>query len=138
MPADYIRFGEAWFLLLVARCMLVVLPFRRLAPLLGRDITAESIPLMQNGRQAMAAEISTAIRRGCRHAPFRTMCFEKAIAAKLMLRLRRMPSVLFLGVSFEKGGVKTMKAHAWLQYGDSIVTGGDEMQQYHPVGIFYS
>ena len=137
-PADYTRFAEAWLLLFVARCMLAILPFRKLATVLGRDITAEGAPVMQNTRMETAAKISNAVRRGCRYTPFRTMCFEKAIAAKLMLRLRGMPSVLFLGVCYDAAAAKKMKAHAWLQYGDSFVTGGDEMPQYQPVGIFYS
>ena len=51
-----------------------------------------------------------------------------------MLRRRRVPSTLYLGVRRSGPG---LSAHAWLRSGPAIVTGGiDESARYPPIAWF--
>ena len=113
--------AEALLSLAIARIWLLVAPFRRVAAQLG-ELTSVDTPAPDAPRSGPeVAEIGWAVRRAADHAPFRAVCLQQAIAAKLMLRRRGVGSVLHLGVA--RGGPDGMQAHAWLDSGGVAVTG---------------
>jgi hypothetical protein len=113
--------GEAMLWLAIARLWLLVVPFRRVAARLGQ-VTAADAPLPeQSPPPPVAAEIGWAVRRSARYAPFRAVCLQQAVAAKMMLRRRGIGSTLHLGVARRNNGA--VEAHAWLDSGEAPITG---------------
>ncbi|QHS58128.1 lasso peptide biosynthesis B2 protein [Chitinophaga agri] len=126
-------FTEAWCWLGVARLLLVFMPFRKIVPLLGDSIPAD--PTAPVTKTIRPQRIRAAIRRAAACAPWRTKCFEQALAGKLMLRYRKLPGVVFFGVN--KNGNK-MNAHAWLECNGIIVTGHTGIDEYTVIARFKS
>jgi Transglutaminase-like superfamily len=132
---EYLLLIEAWFFLALARAILIVMPFKRIAPLLGK---MNNIELSSQSREytTILHHIKVGILRASRFSPWRTKCFEQAIAGKAMLRMRHISSLLYLGAY--KDPVNQLKAHAWLIAGDIVVTGGPNIEQYTVVSWFGS
>jgi hypothetical protein len=81
-----------------------------------------------------AVAVARALRRGAARLPLPSSCLIKAVAARLMLMRRRMPSILVLGVSRRDGQTR---AHAWLLGGGGVVCGGDEAAEFSPIAAFH-
>lgn len=132
---EYLLLIEAWFFLALARAILIVMPFKRIAPLLGK--VNNDVPLSPpHEKDVILHQIKISILRGSRFSPWRTKCFEQAIAGKAMLRMRHIRSLLYLGAY--KDPANQLKAHAWLIAGDIVVTGGPKVEQYTVVSWFGS
>jgi hypothetical protein len=129
---DYMLFVEAWCLLALARGMLVFVPFKRIV-LFMRHKRVTEIP--DDKRSIILTGIQVAITRACVRSPWRTMCFEQALAAKMMTRRRGLRSVIYFGVKKEADNDK-IQAHAWLKVGEFVVTGWQRMNSYKVVAEF--
>ena len=108
----------------LARLAILVLPFRRVAPFLGRHMA-------RSPEQAGAApadlldRLSWALATTSRRLPWGCKCLAQAMAGKAMLQRRRLPSTLYLGLA--KEGEAQLQAHAWLRCGQRILTGRQGM-----------
>lgn len=125
-------FIEAVVCLGVARLAIRFLPFCRIAPFLGRamlETPNKSSPIVAPGLQ-----VSWAVRTAGRYTPWESKCLAQAVAAKMMLKRRRLPSTLYLGLS--KDGEKGLRAHAWLRCGDRILTGGPIHRHFTQIAAF--
>lgn len=117
---------EASSFLLISRLALIGVPFRRLAPRLGRlaDVT-EAHPQLSADQTlpaaAIAAEIGWAVTRAARYVPFKAVCLPQAMAARLMLQRRHVASVMHFGVA--RSEEKPLEAHAWLDAAGTEVVG---------------
>ncbi len=123
---------EAAVWLGLARLALLLVPFRRLAPILGRKM-AES-PLEDPSDPDVLERVAWAVRVASRYTPWKTKCLTEAMAGKAMLRRRGLASTLYLGLA--KGGDIGLEAHAWLRCGSRILTGGELMDRYSAVARF--
>ena len=132
--SEYSLFAEAWIFLAFARLVLVFVPFRRIANMLGKVMYEVPADLQQDPK--VLAAVSVAIIRAGARSPWRTKCFEQAIASKIMLRLRGIRTTVYFGIS--KNGPGEMRAHAWLKVNDTIVTGGPDISQFTIVSWFGS
>jgi hypothetical protein len=121
---EYRLFAEAWTLLAVARVILLTVPFKTIASKL-KDKEDRKYRLAGDAELKM---ISDAIIRAGSRSPWRTKCFEKALAGKMMLRRRGIASTIFFGV--RKDEQQKMQAHAWIKCADLIITGGRSIDQY--------
>jgi hypothetical protein len=131
---DYFLFAEAWVLLAMARLMLVFLPFKKIIPVLGNLKTDEMPGITGSNPKLQAIKLS--VERGCRYSPWRTMCFEQALAAKMMLKRRHFVSTVFFGVN--KDVDNKLNAHAWLQCDGQAITGGKNIEKYTVLSSFKS
>ncbi len=124
---------EAVFFTAVARAVLAVFPFRRIAPWLGTHmaVTAET-PDHRHGE--VVARIQRAIRTASNHTPWKVECLGQALAASVMLRLRRIDGTVYLGIA--KEGQHDVIAHAWLRSGQTIVTGASGRDRLSVVATF--
>jgi Transglutaminase-like superfamily len=122
-----IRLAEAALWLFLARVALMFVPFARIAGHLGHFGPPAAVPAHTLRAAAslseveLATEISWAVTRAARYLPFKAVCLPQAIAAKAMLRRRRIDSVLHLGVA--KDSQAHLQAHAWLDAAGVEVTG---------------
>jgi hypothetical protein len=83
----YTYFLEDWCLLALSRLLLLFVPFRKLVPIINimhsentKDTTDQS---------EFCQEITKAIGRASRYSPWRTACFEQALAARFMLKKKK-------------------------------------------------
>ncbi len=123
---------EASFYLLAARCMVRILPFRRISALLDRQLKTNVVP-REIGIK-IAEEIRWAIDRTSRHLPLRLVCFPRGIAAYLMLRRRRVDSQLYYGISNRKESIYA--GHVWVKYGNLGIVGCEQLEQYEVLMTF--
>ena len=69
-----------------------------------------------------------------RHLPWDCTCLAQALAGKAMLRVRGVPSTLYLGLA--KTGEVQLQAHAWLRCGERILTGWQEKGRFTVIATF--
>ena len=79
---------------------------------------------------------TASLKKISRSTPWRSNCLAKSIAAKYMLRRRRIASTLYFGLT--KNSVGEFEAHAWLKSGEMILTGDSDLQNYAVVAKFTS
>ncbi|MBV8517042.1 MAG: lasso peptide biosynthesis B2 protein [Acidobacteria bacterium] len=129
---DWLALAEATVWLGLGRVTILLVPFNALSRRLGAHM--QESPKSGEARHADAIRrIAWAIGAVSRRAPWRCKCLEQAFAAKLMLRFRRIPNTLYLGVA--RGETK-VEAHAWVRSGDYYLTGGAERARYAVVSTF--
>ena len=130
---DRLLLLEALVWLSLAKVLLRLVPFRCIAPLLGRQMAQTASEITTDERQ-LALNISWAVQAVARHAPLGFVCLPQAMAAKWMLRRRRLASTLYLGLCVPKQ--RTLTAHAWLRVGDRILTGREQSRTHHAIATF--
>ena len=110
--------------LAIARIMLAVFSFRRLSERLAdAGSSIETDPDPEELRR-----ISYAIGAAANHMPWRSDCFPQSIAARKLLNRRGYASTIHLGV--ERIGDADLAGHAWVTCGDTVVTGGADLDRY--------
>ena len=124
---------EAFFWLGVAQLAVSLMPFRWLAPYLGVHM-AESEGTVNPCHEDLLTKVAWAVRAAARNAPWEAKCLAQAITGKIILKCRRVPNTLYLGLAKEND--RELIAHAWLRSGDVILTGFRGMQRYTVVSSF--
>jgi Transglutaminase-like superfamily len=127
--------AEAMLCLAAAR-LLLFLPFRWVLRVIGRpqaDLGClPGEPKRDHGRSAYA--VRRAILRVVGRLPWQSNCLVRAIAARMMLRRRHIPSILEVGV---RTGTETeFAAHAWLKCGKINVIGVEDAAGFSPMAGF--
>ena len=113
--------------LAIARIMLVVMPFRRLAA----RLSSESGSSHTEPDQEMLQRISYTVSAAANNVPWRSDCFPQTIAARMLLKRYGYASIIHLGV--ELVGEDALSGHAWLTCGETVVTGAAELDRYTQV-----
>ena len=124
---------EALAWLCWVKLLLLLVPFRWLAPRLGTP-QSESPPAITPAGRDLALRVSWAVQSVAAHVPLGFVCLPQAIAAKWMLRRRRLSSTLYLGVA--RPDELKFTAHAWLRAGDKILTGRAESLTHSTIATF--
>lgn len=126
-----------FFLLGWARLAILVLPFRWLALILGRDNrNVQLCTLVDRRRLFRARRLGMLIRGMAEHTPWESNCLAQAVVATVFLRLFGISYVLHLGVA--KDGNEGLSAHAWVKVGPCAVTGGEGVPEFAVVSTFLS
>ncbi len=131
---DRLLAAEAALWLAGAGVALRVLSFARVAALASGQGRESSIRFLVPRRAVRApaeptreaARIGWAVAAAAARAPWRAKCFERGLAAHLMLRRRGLPSTLCYGA---RGG-EALAAHVWVRLGDADVVGSEEAAAY--------
>jgi len=119
---DYLLFAEAFLSLARARIMLLFRPFNKILPVLKDDAVPTTQPDI-----ALLELIQISIARAAAKSPWRTECFEQALAARMMLKKRGIATTTYFGVLKNNDKIE---AHAWLKCGDFVVTGWKKIEFY--------
>jgi len=116
----------AWLLIGAGSAAIAVLPFRRIAPVLGRNVgTAPLTPVGSPETMRRAIRIGQAIDLAAKYMPARSDCLPQAIASVVLCRLLQVPCAAFFGASVSVPGREgELLAHAWVQSGQVMVSGG--------------
>lgn len=133
---EQLWFPPVWLLLGASRLLILMMPFRRLAPHLGRHHgTAAWVPLIAPRQQATANHIRRIVQMTAKYTPWESNCFPQAVVARLLLGLYGIPCSVFFGVSRTPDN-KSMQAHAWVASGRVRVSGGESFEHFSVVGCF--
>jgi hypothetical protein len=116
---------EALSMLAAARMLIKITPERDLVSRMGNILPApeSSVDGERAGSRGNAALIGATVEHVARATFWRSMCLEKALAGKWMLRRRGIPSTMFVGMARDGDG---FVAHAWLVGEGQTVTGGGQ------------
>jgi len=127
-----------WIGLGLSRLLISLLSFQRLAPLLGQPAgSAAWVPLLNPRQEARARIIGRTVSFTSRYTPWESNCFDKAIVARIMLGIYRIPYALFFGLQREHL-TRKLKAHAWVAAGRVRVVGGRGFGHFAVVNAFCS
>lgn len=126
---------EAFACLVVGRLLLLA-PFNWFAHRLGKAVGGEvAFDATCNPQQAkLALSVRRSLLAVAGRLPWHSSCLVRAIAARMMLNHRSLPSALHLGVRYDSDG--KMGAHAWLHCLDIEIVGTEEAEQFNPVAAF--
>jgi hypothetical protein len=131
-PFDRRLLIEAFALSGIWRAAVLLFPFKKIASFLSWK--ANGVETQSHDQPALAARIGWAVETAALYTPWRSTCLVQAISAKIMLRRRNIPGTVFLGVASEnKNG---LRAHAWLQSGDRILTGAEARHDFKQISSF--
>ena len=135
--AEKVLLLEAFYRLLAARLSLFIFPFRKIAPRMGEHMKETPVEEQPQYNETLLC-IQRALRRAARHTPWESACLVQSIAGKRMLKRRKIPSTLYLGLAKEKNEKRKLKAHAWLRSGNIILTGqeGVSLSTFTVVSMF--
>jgi hypothetical protein len=125
-PTAQALVAEAVLRLLEARVKLAVRPFARIAGGLGDFVAPDAAEVI--GRrtetdpeaQRIARRVGWAIRATAAFMPFRAACLQQAVAARAMLRLRGVASIVHFGM--DRRGDRCV-AHVWVEAAGVRMTG---------------
>jgi len=131
---DWGTFFEALASLAFARLAVLVMRFHSLAARLGTPMR-ESTHTDDERSRPVLRRVKWAIGAVSRRAPWRCLCLEQAVAAKMMLRRRGIVSTLYFGVARDPERI-SVKAHAWVRCGSYYVTGGEGRGGFAVVSTF--
>jgi len=137
-----------WFFLLnvlsgLIRAAILTIPFRRIAPYMGRHFRNEQLAALATQEQLQTAwRIGRITDLVARYTPWESKCLVQAIMVRALLGYYNIPYVMHLGVTksmAQESGVEggsILKAHAWLSVGPWIVTGRDGHRAFTIVSTF--
>ena len=135
-----IQFGfiPTWLLLGLAKALIFIVPFRRLAAQLGEHAgVAPWVPVLTADQEARALLIGRLVRIASLYTPWDSNCFPQAVVARWLLGGYGIPYALYFGLMRAPDSGE-MKAHAWVAAGRIRVTGGSSFGQFTVVGSFVS
>jgi hypothetical protein len=127
--------GEALVGLALARAAMFWIPFRRIAAWLGTP-GAVSPGAATEEEVRIAEEIGWAVGVVARRVPWDGRCLAQALAATGMLRRRGLEGTVSFGAGREESSESEFSAHAWLQVGSCIVTGGPGHERFKTFTTF--
>lgn len=124
---------EACLYLMLSCVVIKLIPFRRISSYLGKHMAISSEEINRSDEKVVSV-VRQSVLRARSHLPWKSACLPKAMTAKFMLRRRGITSTLYMGVNKKETG--ELSAHAWLQVGGLIVTGGSDKQYFTVVASF--
>lgn len=129
--AEILLIPESSWYLFISRISVSFLPSRNYLP------TAAAYPVTE-----VAAETAAATRTVCcvvnglsRRTPWASTCLVKVLASHKMLRKRRLPHTIHLGV--RKQDSARLAAHAWLSADGKVLVGGRILQDFTEISTIH-
>jgi hypothetical protein len=123
--------AEACWFLALSSAAVAVLPFRRSVRLGGAN---ERLPVVGPADAVQVESVRGAVEGAAPRLPFRAKCFERALAARLMLRRRGIGTTLYYGARME--GDSALSAHVWLRSGETDVIGCENASAFQRLSQF--
>jgi len=129
-------FLEAYITLGIMRAAILTVSFKRLTRSLEHLSNKEELTTLNDNEISIATEVSQAITRAIAHTPWESACLAQSLTAQRMLQKRGIPGVFYLGVTKDEESEEKIKAHAWSQCGDTIITGGGGHENFTVLSVF--
>ena len=129
-------FLEAYVTLGKMRAAILTVSFKRLTHSLEHSTKAEKLVPLNQEEMETAILVGSAIVRASAYTPWESACLAQSLTAQKMLKKREVPGVFYLGVAKDEESEAKMKAHAWTQCGDAIITGGGGHEAFTVLSVF--
>ena len=129
-------FLEAYVMLGMMRSAILTMSFKRLTRALKHASKKETLtPLNEKERQT-AVMVGESIGRAAAYTPWESACLVQSFTAQKMLQKRGIAGVFYLGAAKDEKVQGEMKAHAWTQCGDTIITGDKGHEAFTVLSVF--
>ncbi len=129
-------FLEAYATLGMMRTAILSLSFKRLTRSLEHTAKKEEITALSDKEMYIAVKVGQAITRAAAYTPWESACLVQSLTAQKMLQKRGISGVFYLGAAKDEGSKEKMKAHAWSQCGDTIITGAEGHKEFTVLSVF--
>ncbi len=129
-------FLEAYYTLGKMRAGILTVSFKRLTRSLEHLPQKEEITELSEKETEIAILVGKAISRAAAYTPWESLCLAQSLTAQKMLQKRGIPGVFYLGAAKDEESKEKMKAHAWSQCGDTIITGGAGHEEFTVLSVF--
>ncbi len=97
---EQLWFVPVWLMLGLSRGAVLVVAFRRLAPMLGVSVPPYPwVPLVDHRQRLRALRIGRVVRMAAGYTPWSSNCFAQAITARFLLVWYGIPYALFFGLA---------------------------------------
>jgi hypothetical protein len=116
---ERILFHQALQLLIAWKIRIVFLPMRKYVKFLGEK--GKEAIYTEASKENWIRKLPIAIHRADSILPWKSKCLTEAIATKKLLEKYQIKSTLFLGVAKDEN--QKLIAHAWLRWGEKIISG---------------
>ena len=120
-------FAEAIFTSAYVKITLLFFPFGKVTRWLG-SIQEHPADITMPDKINLIKKIKFAVQLCNKYMPWPTECYTSSLTAKIMLKRRKLPSILYFGFCKDENG--RLKGHAWLQCSEMIVTGFCDFSQF--------
>lgn len=111
--------------------VILFMPFKKIASKIG---TLQKETPIEEITSSDLEIVWRSIHRAIRFTLYKSVCYDQALAAKIMLKRRGLAATLYFGLA--KDERDTMIAHAWVRCGNKIVTGKAGMERFTVVACF--
>jgi len=129
-------FIEAYATLGMMRTAILTISFKRLTRSLDHEAKKKELEKLGEEEMQTAKQIGQAIMRASAYTPWESACLAQSLTAQKMLQKRGIPGVFYLGAMKDEESEAKMKAHAWSQCGDAIITGGGGHEAFTVLSVF--
>lgn len=129
-------FWEAYRTLGVMRLLIMTVSFKRLTRSLDQVAQKRDIPPLSIDERDIAGRVGAAIGRASAHTPWESACLVQSLTARQMLQKREIPGVFYIGVAKDQESEAKIRAHAWSQCGEKIITGGKGHENFTVLSVF--
>jgi hypothetical protein len=127
---------ESLAMLAAARLFVKATPDKKLVARIGGSPVAGQVPpsagMPGSATNSMAVRVGASVEHVARFTWWRSMCLERALAGRWMLRRRGIASIMYVGMARKGSG---FIAHAWLVGDGQTLTGAGNVS-YAPLAAF--
>jgi hypothetical protein len=128
---------ESCVFLGINRAAILTLPFRWLTRSLKQTQSYPCFSPLSDPQKAIVLSVGHAIQKAARYTPWESACLAQALTAQRMLQRRKISGIFYLGVMKDANDRnEQLKAHAWSQCGDVILTGQPGHERFTIVSAF--
>jgi Transglutaminase-like superfamily len=113
-PADWIRLGSAWWVLLAVHLAVAILPFRKIAGWTERETSRSRLGAEGRREAAESRRWLRMVRTAACHHVVEMNCLRQALALRWLLAVQGISTELQIGVHKTE---ERLLAHAWLELG---------------------
>ena len=129
-------FLEAYVTLGMMRTAILTVSFKRLTRSLEHVAKKKELVTLSEKEMEIAQKVGQAIMRASAYTPWESACLAQSLTAQKMLQKRGISGVFYLGAMKDEESEEKMKAHAWSQCGDTIITGGRGHESFTVLSVF--
>ena len=111
--------------------VVLFMPFKKIASKIG---TLQKETSLEEITSSELEIVWRSIHRANRFTLHKSVCYDQALTAKVMLKRRGLAATLYFGLA--KDEQAKLIAHAWVRCGNKIVTGKAGMERFTVVAYF--
>jgi len=129
-------FIEAYLLLGAMRAAMRLVSFKRLTRSMEHSKEPRTLEVLPQEKLRTAIIVGKVIEQAANNTPWESACLVQSLTAQRMLQKRGVSGVFYLGAKKDGRGDGKMKAHAWTQCGDTVITGARGYEEFTVLSVF--